>query len=308
MFTRLATVSSEAVRTFLSWAAFPGTMAAAFAAYFWLKGMGVPVWLSPYPAAVLAAALVTLMEFVIPYDRSWVPCWNDVKHDLLFMIAIQALLPLGLAWFFSVTLIQYLSTLGLEVTQLWPHRLPVAAQLALMLVVQEFFRYWLHYAAHNTKVLWSLHAVHHSPKKLYWLNVGRFHPADKALQYVLETLPFVVAGVGVEVLASYLVFYAVLGYYQHSNVDARYGILNYILSSGELHRWHHSRLIKESNTNYGNKLIVWDLVFGTWFLPKDRRVGDLGLLNRNYPMGFFQQMTTPLVPGLDKRSGAANAS
>jgi len=31
--------------------------------------------------------------------------------------------------------------------------------------------------------------VHHYPHKLYWLNVGRFHPIEKALQYMLDMLP-----------------------------------------------------------------------------------------------------------------------
>ncbi len=60
-------------------------------------------------------------------------------------------------------------------------------------------------------------------------------------------------------------------------------------------------ITRESNHNYGNNLIVWDLLFGSWFLPRDRKVGDLGLINRAYPLGFFSQMITPLTPRLDKQ-------
>ena len=71
----------------------------------------------------------------------------------------------------------------------------------------------------------------------------------------------------------------------------------------------HSKLIKESNRNYGNNFIVWDLSSsGSWFLPKDRRVGDLGLLNPDYPLDFVSQLTTPLKPGLDKQRATPNAS
>ena len=173
-----------------------------------------------------------------------------------------------------------------------------------MLLVAELFRYVLHVTAHNT-ALWRLHAVHHSPHKLYWLNVGRFHPVEKAMQYLLDALPFIAVGVGEGVLAGYLIFYAVNGFFQHSNVDARYGVLNYVVSGAELHRWHHSKLIHESNRNYGNNLIVWDLMFGSWFLPTNRHVGDLGLFNRDYPLDFGRQMLTPLTKGLDKHDPAA---
>jgi len=75
-----------------------------------------------------------------------------------------------------------------------------------------------------------------------------------------------------------------------------------VISSAELHRWHHSKLIHESNRNYGNNLILWDLLFGSWFLPRDRRVGDLGLINRDYPLDFESQMKTPFAAGLDKQT------
>jgi sterol desaturase/sphingolipid hydroxylase (fatty acid hydroxylase superfamily) len=276
-------------------------MVGAFAVNALLLSVGLPILVAAYASAALAASAVTFFEFVIPYDKAWQPRWADVKNDLLFMVTVQMVLPQLLGLLLALTLLGYLETLALPMAQLWPRESPLFLQVLLMLLVAELLRYPLHVAAHNTKTLWRLHAVHHSPKRLYWLNVGRFHPAEKALQYTLDTLPFILCGVGADVVALYFIFYAVNGFYQHSNVDVRYGPLNYVVSGPELHRWHHSKLIDESNRNYGNNLILWDLVFGTWFLPKHARVGDLGLLNRDYPLGFVDQMTTPLTPGLDKK-------
>lgn len=143
--------------------------------------------------------------------------------------------------------------------------------------------------------------MHHSPQKLYWLNVGRFHPLDKALQFLLDALPFMLLGVGESVIALYFVFYAVNGFFQHSNIQMKFGLLNYIISSAELHRWHHSRVAAESNSNYGNNLIIWDLIFGTRFLPDDREIHELGLKNRYYPMTFSEQMRTPLTTAISNR-------
>ena len=288
-------------RGILSWIAYPATMAGAFGANAALLSSGLPILSAAYVAATLAAGAVTLFEFVIPYDRAWQPRWTDVKNDLLFMVAVQMVLPQLFGLLLALTLLGSLEPIALPIARVWPRGLPLVLQVALMLVVAELLRYPLHVAAHNTKTLWRLHAVHHSPKRFYWLNVGRFHPVEKALQYALDTLPFILVGVGAETVALYFVFYAVNGFYQHSNVDVRYGPLNYLISGPELHRWHHSKLVDESNRNYGNNLIVWDLVFGTWFLPKHARVGDLGLVNRDYPLDFLHQMTAPLTPGLDKK-------
>jgi sterol desaturase/sphingolipid hydroxylase (fatty acid hydroxylase superfamily) len=285
------------VRRVLSWAAYPLTMAGAFVLNAALLSSGLSIFTAADVAVAFAVGAVMFFEFIIPYDRAWQPQWADVKNDLAFMIAVQLVLPLLVGLFLTLTLLEHFEPMA----QVWPSTLPLALQLVLMLLLAELLRYPLHFAAHNTKTLWRLHAVHHSPKKLYWLNVGRFHPLEKTLQYALDTLPFILVGVGAEVVSLYFIFYAVNGFYQHSNVDVRYGPLNYLVSGPELHRWHHSKLVHESNRNYGNNLIVWDLLFGTWFFPKHARVGDLGLMNRSYPSHFLGQMVAPLTPGLDKK-------
>ena len=62
------------------------------------------------------------------------------------------------------------------------------------------------------------------------------------------------------------------------------------------------RKISESNTNYGNNLIVWDIIFGTFFLPKRREVGEIGLLNQDYPEGYIGQVVAPFKGEMDKPS------
>jgi ornithine lipid hydroxylase len=97
------------------------------------------------------------------------------------------------------------------------------------------------------------------------------------------------------VLALYYVAYATNGFFQHCNIELRYGFLNYIVGSAETHRWHHSRIPRESNANYGNTVIVWDLLFGTWFLPRERSVHELGLQDPAYPKSFWALMRAPFT-------------
>ena len=169
-----------------------------------------------------------------------------------------------------------------------------------MILIADFFRYWLHRLCHEWLPLWRLHAVHHSPHKLYSMNVGRFHPLEKSIQFIFDALPFIILGITQDVLALYFLFYSVNGFFQHCNIKIYLGPLNYIISGPELHRWHHSMIIKESNKNFGNNLIVWDLLFGTWYLPKVGCVEKLGLINRNYPLGLIKQLKSPFINGLDQ--------
>ena len=282
-------------------ASYPAVIAFGLGLYAALVVQDLHVTPAAYIAVLAGAALVTLHELKWPCRTEWRPGLGEVGADMLFMLFVQVALPYLLSISLVIFLAEQLRDGGLTVAGLWPHEWPVAAQAALMLAVADFFRYWLHRAFHTYEFMWRYHAVHHSPHRLYWLNVGRFHPLEKAVQFAVDTLPFALVGVSTEVLAAYFVFYAINGFFQHSNCDVRLGPLNYIVSGPELHRWHHSEFSEESDTNFGNNLIVWDLLFGTRFLPAGRVVGRLGLVNRNYPTGFLAQMKTPFVPGLDKR-------
>ena len=292
--------SSEFLARVVPVAAYPGVLVIAFLTFAGLQKFGAPLTVIAYVPALLAALLITLHENFLPHRRAWQPSKGDVANDFGFMVLVQMLLPYFLSWILVLLAVENVGARNWTLEGFWPRGHPVWAQAIYMMLGADFLRYWLHRACHSTDILWRFHAVHHSPKKLYWLNVGRFHPLEKSVQYVCDTLPFVFLGVSADVLSVYFVFYAVNGFFQHSNCEVRLGLLNFIVSGPELHRWHHSRLLEESNNNYGNNLILWDLLFGTRFLPEGRQVGDLGLLNRDYPLNFVRQMATPFVKGLDK--------
>jgi sterol desaturase/sphingolipid hydroxylase (fatty acid hydroxylase superfamily) len=292
-----ATSGGRALARAVSW---PGGMALAVSVHLLLAGAGLAIGVSAVLAIALGAGLVITHEILWPYRRDWRPSAGDVRTDLVYLAVVQMLLPrlLGLA---AIWAIAALPAGAPSVAPLWPHHWSPLAQAALMVLSADLLRYWLHRAAHTYTPLWRLHAVHHAPKRLYSINVGRFHPVEEALQYLFDALPFLLLGVSEQVLALYFVFYAVNGFFQHSNCDIALGPLNWLISGPELHRWHHSIEAAESNRNYGNNLIVWDLLFGTFFLPRDRAVGRLGLINRDYPRGFLGQLRGPFIAGLDKR-------
>lgn len=289
------------IRNILTWTIYPGVMAISLVLYYGLLYYDISLPLSSFIASIIGGlGLITLFEIILPYRKEWLPSKAEIKTDLIFMLLIQVGLSKLLTILTAVYLISFTETHGWQLEGYWPHDWPVWVQMLLMMFVADFFRYFLHRAAHKWIPLWRVHAVHHSVQKLYWLNVGRFHPIDKSLQFLVEIMPFIFLGVSVEVTTLYFVIYAIKGFFQHSNVDIKLGWFNYIISGPELHRWHHSKRIKESNTNYGNNVIVWDILFGTFFYPKDREVGDLGLFNRNYPTDFMSQMKTPFIKGIDK--------
>ncbi len=242
-----------------------------------------------YTTIVVAGVAIVTLEILNPERADWRPGTSDVCTDAAFMVAVQIVTP-RLLTMLAVLLIARM--FHEPSTGPWPHQWPLAAQTLLMVLAVDFMRYWLHRASHRFAPLWRLHEVHHCPDILYTLNTARFHPLEKLLQFCFDTVPFLLLGVAPQVIAAYFLLYAVNGFFQHCNAHLRFGFLNYLVASAELHRWHHARDPKTAMCNFSNTTIIWDLLFDTWYLPRDATL-DIGITDRNYPRGFWAQMLAP---------------
>ena len=256
-------------------------------------------------APAQAIALPTLLAYVVIAATErvlyWQPSWLHSRGDL--SVDVGHLLVSGLL---TTRLLEIPIRLGAIAGgawlatrvggSVWPSEWNLWLQLALALVFGEFFMYWAHRFGHEWPWLWRFHAMHHSAPRLYFLNAVRFHPVDIAISNFAPMVPLIVLGADDRVIALFGLVSAVHGLFQHANIVLKLGPLNWIFSMAELHRWHHSRLLEESNTNYGQNLIVWDTLFGTRFLPADREPpADIGIANLPaFPMDYWGQLTSPL--------------
>ncbi len=289
------------MKNFLQWVTFPVVVSLGVIQFFWILQLG-PEYLeiaTTVPMLYIMGACYFL-ERLLPYNSTWKPIASDWKMDSIHLVLFQTILPKAFKAIVLILALRWIpSDFGL-IQGVWPHHWPILIQALLMMFFSDFFRYWIHRLSHTIPALWRFHAVHHSLKKLYWLNTTRIHPVEKIIQLIFEVGPFICLGVVKEVLALHLVLYGLNGFLRHSNIDMKFGWLNYVISTNELHRWHHSQIIEESNANYGSDTMIWDVIFGTFYWPKARRVGDLGLMNAQYPSDFSGQMSAPLKENLDK--------
>jgi len=244
---------------------------------------------------VVPGLLIMVLEHVFPHHRSWLRSRGDVRVDLAHLVSVgltTRVVQLGLLFAALPVAAAWSESLG---TPLWPTEWSWALQLPLALAVAELPKYWLHRWMHEHDALWRFHATHHSVPRLYWLNATRFHPIDIGLDTIVGLAPLILLGCGPEVLALFAVLSAVHGFFQHANLELRLGPLNYVFSMAELHRWHHSQTVEEANHNYGQNVILWDLVFGTFFWPRDRQPPEeIGIADLpGFPPGFWGQLASP---------------
>lgn len=84
--------------------------------------------------------------------------------------------------------------------------------------------------------------------------------------------------------------------FQHSNLDYTMGPLNKWLGVAALHRWHHKRDFEDAQVNYGEFLLVWDRLFGTYYGAPVRIQSDaLGLRERPFPRSYWRQLLWPFA-------------
>lgn len=280
----------------LSHTLFPVTFAAALFAALWGIANGVHRDLILGGITLVTVVVVAIFERVLPEHRQWNLSQDDVSTDLMHgavsMVAIPQALELGLRLLLLQVAV-WLSDLWGQ--SLWPHHWPVILQLVPALLISQLGEYWAHRSLHEIPLLWRLHAIHHSPGRLYWLNAARFHPLDSALLFTVALAPLLALGAGPEVLLLFTVWVSVHGMFQHCNIRLHLGPLNYVFSMAELHRWHHSLKLEEANANYGNNILFWDLVFGTVHYPKDRAASsEIGLADLpDFPKNYLGQITAP---------------
>jgi sterol desaturase/sphingolipid hydroxylase (fatty acid hydroxylase superfamily) len=166
--------------------------------------------------------------------------------------------------------------------------------MALGLVLSELGSYTIHRVCHMHRFFWRIHALHHSPRLLYTLASGRNHPLNVIAIYSARVLPLVALGAGTDLLACISTINGVHGLLQHVNLDIRAGWLNYVFAGPELHHRHHSLRLDDSRTNFGNILIIWDILFGTFKFPKNERMGaGVGVHELEVPDRFGVQLLLP---------------
>ncbi len=216
---------------------------------------------------------LTVLEGLIPLEPSWRVRREDAWPDLAHLVLVNAFSGIGAVAALSVTL--WLQRAGGLESSIW-REVPIALQAVLAMIVGEFLPYWYHRLSHgNHPFFWRVHAIHHITPRLNSLKGSWMHPLNTFLNAFTKMLPLLVLGFSEETLVIVSVSSLVIGYMSHANIDARTGFLDYLIATPHVHHFHHSVRPEEAH-NYGTNVMLWDLLFGTYFNARGR-VGEVGV-------------------------------
>ncbi len=144
---------------------------------------------------------------------------------------------------------------------------PYTEAVITSVILLDGIIYAQHVLFHAIPLLWRLHMVHHADQDIDVTTGLRFHPIEILLSMLIKMS--VVALLGVPPLAVILfeIILNGMAMFNHANVrlprrlDA---ILRPVLVTPDMHRVHHSIIRKETNSNFGFNLSIWDRIFHTY--------------------------------------------
>jgi len=179
-------------------------------------------------------------------------------------------------------------------------------QAAIYLVVSDFLLYWIHRIFHGVH-LWPYHAIHHSAEDVDWTTAYRFHPVNLALGPFLVDVLMLFAGISPMVLIALAPWQTVSATFVHANLNWTFGPLKYVIATPVFHRWHHGPPDEGGEKNFAPTFALWDLLFGTFYMPQGRLPQQYGVDDAQFPQGFVGQMIYPFVRKPTSAASAATA-
>lgn len=145
--------------------------------------------------------------------------------------------------------------------------LPTGLEFFIAVFFLDLMVYIQHVLTHMIPLFWRFHVVHHSDLDLDVSSGLRFHPVEIVCSCIYKM--GLILALGPAPMAV-MVFEAVLnGMAQitHSNVklpEQADNALRWLFVTPDMHRIHHSVEKRETNSNYGFNLSIWDRLLGTY--------------------------------------------
>jgi sterol desaturase/sphingolipid hydroxylase (fatty acid hydroxylase superfamily) len=145
--------------------------------------------------------------------------------------------------------------------------LPFGLKLIIGILALDLIIYGQHVLFHTIPVLWRLHMMHHADLDIDVTTGLRFHPIEVALSMVIKIIAVVIIGPPVLAVILFEILLNATSMFNHGNIGMPLNLdrfLRLLVVTPDMHRVHHSVVIKETNSNFGFNFPWWDRLFSTY--------------------------------------------
>jgi sterol desaturase/sphingolipid hydroxylase (fatty acid hydroxylase superfamily) len=209
-------------------------------------------------------AIMALWEVLAPRRRQEIgrtTRWpSNLGVVIIDTLLVRILFPTS-----AVGLALLAETKGFGLFNAWP----AAGWISIIasVVVLDLAIYLQHVLFHAVPALWRLHRMHHADLEFDLTTGARFHPIEIVLSMLIKFS--VIGALGAPAVAV-LIFEVLLNgtaMFNHSNIRLLTHmdrVLRWLIVTPDMHRVHHSVVVRETNSNFGFNLPWWDRLFGTY--------------------------------------------
>jgi len=178
--------------------------------------------------------------------------------------------------------------------------LPFVLKVAITILVLDFVVYLQHVFFHALPLFWRMHMVHHADVNFDFTTGVRFHPFEIVISMGLKLSAVVLLGAPVLGVLLFEIVLNATSMFNHSNIHIPEGLDRYLrllVVTPDMHRVHHSVIIRETNSNYGFNLPWWDRMLGTYKAQPEKGHRDMtiGIARYRDQLGLGRLLLMPLV-------------
>ena len=134
-------------------------------------------------------------------------------------------------------------------------------------MVLDLVIYAQHVVFHHVPLLWRIHRVHHADRDIDASTALRFHPVEIILSMGIKIAVVMALGAPPAAVIAFEIILNGMAMFNHANLrlpGALDGLLRLAVVTPDMHRVHHSVHMRETNSNFGFNLSLWDRLFGTY--------------------------------------------
>lgn len=141
----------------------------------------------------------------------------------------------------------------------------------ILFLARSLSNYALHRLSHAVPWLWRFHRVHHSDVHCDLSTSFRSHPIEALYAFPAAILITAAVGPRIEQLILVETLLLTISMWEHGEIRPLPAIepwLGLLFPTPQQHRLHHSADLRHFDCNFGDGLILWDRLFGTYLAPQ----------------------------------------
>lgn len=170
------------------------------------------------------------------------------------------------------------------------------------IIFLDFAIYFQHLIFHKVPLFWKIHRMHHADLDYDVTTALRFHPIEIVLSMLIKFGLILALGIPPIAIIIFEIILNAMAMFNHANIKLPLmvdKILRILFVTPDMHRIHHSVVKKETNSNYGFNLSIWDRIFKTYNQTAEKNTTEIDIGIESFReqkyLKIHQMLTIPFI-------------